>query len=249
MNDALNRTLATLPASVEVCLFVSDAHGVIYQHNATTAWPAASLIKLGIAAYGHACWLKDSALLNQQLTLTDEERVGGAGVLRFMATNTYTIGDLLQLMLMQSDNTATNALIDCFGLANINTWLQSHYPGAVLGRRLMQAGAQNTLTAQAGAQLLAACFKPDDYWAVVQSALRHQVVQHKLCLATACGEFPVLTTYNKTGELAHYEHDAARFSNGEHWIDCVVLTHYETDRAAAIRYLQAVGRLVATSLC
>lgn len=65
-------------------------------------------------ALGHAHW-------NEPITLHAGEAVAGAGVLHFLdAPVTLTLKDVTTMMVILSDNTATNLLIDRFPTATIN---------------------------------------------------------------------------------------------------------------------------------
>ena len=59
---------------------------------------------------------------NDTVTLTKENQTGGSGVLGFFDTPvTLTLKDILSMMVMVSDNTATNVAIDTIGLDAVNT--------------------------------------------------------------------------------------------------------------------------------
>jgi beta-lactamase class A len=81
----------------------------------------ASVIKLAILYHvlrelraGQADW-------SDKLTLKKEDQVAGSGVLQFFDTPLQlTLHDVVSMMIDLSDNTATNLLIDRFGIAPIN---------------------------------------------------------------------------------------------------------------------------------
>jgi beta-lactamase class A len=84
----------------------------------------ASVIKLGILLDAAEQIRSGHTALGEKLVLTTENQVGGAGVLgQLTAPLTLTLGDTLTLMVIQSDNTATNIAIDRLGLAHINSTL------------------------------------------------------------------------------------------------------------------------------
>lgn len=84
----------------------------------------ASVIKLGILLDAAAQIRSGQAALADKLVLTKENQVGGSGVLSQLTVPlTLTLGDTLALMVIQSDNTATNMAIDRLGLAHINSTL------------------------------------------------------------------------------------------------------------------------------
>jgi beta-lactamase class A len=86
----------------------------------------ASVIKLGILLDAAEQIRGGMAALDEQLTLTKANQVGGSGVLGLMDTpRTLTLRDTLTLMVVLSDNTATNVAIDRLGLAHIDATLQA----------------------------------------------------------------------------------------------------------------------------
>ena len=113
-------------------------HGkvALYAHNLKTGSTAslqpdepvktASVIKMGILLDAAEQIRAGSASLSGKLTLTHENQVQGSGVLgQLTAPLTLTLGDTLHLMVVLSDNTATNLAIDRLGLAHINATLRA----------------------------------------------------------------------------------------------------------------------------
>lgn len=86
----------------------------------------ASTIKLAILwtalreiATGHASW-------SEKLTLRQDDSVGGSGVLHFLDTPaTFTLKDVATMMVIVSDNTGTNLLIDRFGTPLVDSNMAS----------------------------------------------------------------------------------------------------------------------------
>ncbi len=64
--------------------------------------------------------------LDEGITVPDEVKVGGTGVLKEFGdgTATLSIGDLASLMVTVSDNTATNIIIDIVGFDDVNALLE-----------------------------------------------------------------------------------------------------------------------------
>src|SRR5690554_1292957 len=88
---------------------------------ATEPVPAASTIKLFILAA-----LLDSHGLSGEIELRPGDQVGGSGVLNSLsAGRSWSVRDLATLMIIVSDNTATNVLIDLLGVEFINGWIQA----------------------------------------------------------------------------------------------------------------------------
>src|SRR5690606_14639683 len=71
-------------------------------------------------------------------TLGDHHRVDGTGVLRHLQAGArLTLLDLATLMIVVSDNTATNALIDRLGMASIQVTISRlGLAGTRLGRKM-----------------------------------------------------------------------------------------------------------------
>jgi len=84
-------------------------------------FPTASAIKTAVMVEAFHQVAAGRIRKDQLLTLTDEVRVGGSGVLHSLrAGGQHSVGDLLLLMIALSDNTATNMLIALVGTRAVN---------------------------------------------------------------------------------------------------------------------------------
>lgn len=89
--------------------------------NADAAAPTASTIKLTILYEALVEIDQGKARLDEPIQLAKDNQVEGSGVLGLLdAPKTLTLKDALTLMIALSDNTATNLVIDRFGLKAIN---------------------------------------------------------------------------------------------------------------------------------
>ncbi|MHB1022524.1 MAG: serine hydrolase [Acidobacteriaceae bacterium] len=90
----------------------------------------ASVIKLTILYEAMEEVRAGKAKWDEKITLHQDDKVLGSGILHFFdAPLTLTLKDALTMMVIVSDNTATNMMIDRFGLDNINAriaWLGLH---------------------------------------------------------------------------------------------------------------------------
>jgi len=113
-------------------------HGkvTLFAHNLKTGQTAAllpdelvktaSVIKLGVLLDAAEQIRSGKATLDEQLALTKPNQVEGSGVLALMDTPmALTLRDDLTLMVVLSDNTATNVAIDRLGLAHINATIRA----------------------------------------------------------------------------------------------------------------------------
>jgi len=125
-----------LDQQLQVIAKAHHGHVVLFAHNLKTGQTAsldpdlpvqtASVIKLGILLDAAEQIRSGHATLADKLVLTKENQVGGSGVLgQLTASLTLTLGDTLTLMVIQSDNTATNMAIDRLGLTHINNTLRA----------------------------------------------------------------------------------------------------------------------------
>ena len=95
--------------------------------NADTRFPTASSIKTAILVEAFRQIGEGKLQRDQIVTLREDEKVGGSGVLTNLhAGLPLTLTDLLVLMITQSDNTATNMVVGLVGTANVNRTLESY---------------------------------------------------------------------------------------------------------------------------
>ena len=95
--------------------------------NADTRFPTASTIKTAVMVEVYH-QIQEGKLTRQQVVpLTDAVKQGGSGVLQPLdAGLNLTVKDLLTLMVIVSDNTATNMLIDLVGTASVDRRIESY---------------------------------------------------------------------------------------------------------------------------
>ncbi len=195
-------------------VIINQSTGEKLKLNPEMIFPSASMIKVPIM-YEMMRQVASGALaLEQLLVVTDEVRVTGAGILQELRPNiTMTVKELMTLMIVLSDNTATNMLIDLIGMEAVNqTMLELGLTSTVLRRRMMdfdaaRAGKENETSAQDMALLFEIIENrkslPDEYHTLMLDILKRQQVRDKLPFYLP--EETVLA--NKTGTLEGVEHD------------------------------------------
>jgi beta-lactamase class A len=197
-------------------LVVLDAHGrVAVEHNPRRPFLAASVIKLPILL--HYGLLVQSGRLDpgRRLTLLAKDKVSGAGVLQDLAPGCrLTVNDLATLMIILSDNTATNMLIDLLGTDPVNETLDMLALHDTRLRRKMfdweaqKQGIENVTTARDTADLLLSLWQGrhllPDMRERLLAILRRQQNRSKLPAQTADPK----RWAHKTGELEDADHDA-----------------------------------------
>jgi beta-lactamase class A len=95
--------------------------------NADTRFPTASTIKTAVMVEAYQQAANGRLPLTTAIALKESEKVGGSGVLNGMHDGlSLTVADLIHLMIVLSDNTATNLLIERLGTARVNERLDSY---------------------------------------------------------------------------------------------------------------------------
>lgn len=116
---------------------------------------AASVIKLPVMAEAFRRIQTGELDPAEEIEIRPEDKMPSCGALTYMHDGLRaTVMDLITLMIILSDNTATNLLIDRLGMARINqTMEEMGIPGVCLRRKLFDAeksrqGVENTVTAR-----------------------------------------------------------------------------------------------------
>ena len=108
-------------------------------------FPAASLIKLSIAGATYQRATDGGIRLSDQIVLQEGDKVGGTGILQTQpAGTTYTIDQLITIMLLNSDNTAANLLVERIGgFGTVNAFSAAQGMGnTVMRRKLYDLASQ-----------------------------------------------------------------------------------------------------------
>lgn len=108
-------------------------------------FPAASLAKIPIAIELLRRVDMGQFDLSERLDTSEVARAGGGGVLDYLdPTTRLTLGDLLTLMLVVSDNTASNVLLDLVGMGEVNESMSRlNLTRTRLARHFMDFAARN----------------------------------------------------------------------------------------------------------
>ena len=96
--------------------------GESYEYNADRAMPTASLIKLPVMIATYDAVEKGKLSLSEMIELKKDDQVQGSGILtaHFSPGTQISLRDAIRLMIVYSDNTATNLVLDKLGLQATN---------------------------------------------------------------------------------------------------------------------------------
>jgi beta-lactamase class A len=107
-----------------------------YNENAVVS--SASTIKILIMAEIMNQVNKGLLSLIQRVKVKEDDRIAFSILSMLDKDNTYTLQDIITLMIVQSDNTATNVLIDIAGMNNINSFIkQIGLKNTILQRKML----------------------------------------------------------------------------------------------------------------
>ena len=100
--------------------------GAVYELGGDDRVSTASTIKIAIMVEAFARISEGKAKWTDELVLTKEKKVGGSGILNEFGDGLHlTLRDAVTLMMIMSDNTATNLLIDVFTADAVNARMAS----------------------------------------------------------------------------------------------------------------------------
>jgi beta-lactamase class A len=101
--------------------------GATIEIDADGRFPTASTIKTAVMIEAWQQAVDGRLPMDTRVSLRDADKVGGSGVLRGLGEGlSLSVADLIHLMIVLSDNTATNMLIDRVGTARVNARLESY---------------------------------------------------------------------------------------------------------------------------
>src|SRR4051794_11647287 len=111
----------------EVSLAVKNLKtGESYEYKADRPMPTASLIKLAVMITTYDEIEKGKLSPDDMIELRKEDQVPGSGVLtaHFSPGTKISLRDAIHLMIVYSDNTATNLVLDKLGIATTNEYMK-----------------------------------------------------------------------------------------------------------------------------
>lgn len=248
LHNQLTSLLAEYDAEAGIVII---ARGARLEINPAQVFPSASLIKVPILYEIMRQAAGGELSLEEEITVRSENRVGGAGILTELRPDIpMTIRELAHLMIVLSDNTATNLLIDRIGLEAVNrTLAHLGLSATILRRRMMdfeaaREGRENMTSAADMAQMLAILTNstgvPPAYGALMLDILKRQQVRDKLPFYLP----EDIVIANKTGTLPGFEHDAGILYLPTGAISVSVLTGNLKFNYLGLQLVARIGQLV-----
>jgi beta-lactamase class A len=197
--------------------------------------PSASLVKVPIMLSCFYAAQDNKINLKNTVILRSSKKVGGSKVLGDKPSGSvFTLEELLDPMITQSDNTATNMLIDSLGFDLLNTYFNKiGLKNTNISRKMMdfaerREGKENYTTAQEMAYLLKRIyykkFLNKDISERCLELLGQQKVNDRIPRKLPKGTFVV----HKTGLENYICHDAGIvFTDKGNFLICVLVRHQD----------------------
>lgn len=239
--------LATLPG--EVCLYAKDlGAGESCAYRADAPVVAASVIKIPLLIEAFRQAEAGQLVMEETVSIRPEDKMPSCGALTYLHDGlTVTWRDLCVLMIILSDNTATNLLIDRLGMDAVNDTLRRlGCEKTVLRRKLFDAqasarGIENTIAAGEMGLLLEKMFRGQcvsaEADAAMLSILRDQRLNGKMPFFLHGAGVKIA---HKTGEDDGITHDVGILYGNHPIALCFASQH--TDVPAFERLIQDAAR-------
>lgn len=215
----LKQELSEVPGLAS-CWWRDLTTGETFGWQEDAAHSSASIIKIFLMAFLFRLFRKGELHPEEQIVLRPEQIAPSAGVLSYLRDcRKLSVRDLMELMIIVSDNSATNVLIDLAGMDALNAFLADELglQQTRLRRKMMDLdaiarGRDNTTSAREAGLVLERIYRgtlisPEDSLEMLR-VLKHQQ-DSSLIPWYLREELPEHTIAHKTGGLDHVVHDAA----------------------------------------
>jgi beta-lactamase class A len=219
------------------------------EHLGHEVFPLASTIKLALIYELFKQADGGQIDLDERRTLDRRQAVGGTGILVELTTPSLSLRDYATLMIVLSDNTATNVLIDAVGMENVtNRMAAAGMPTLKLRRKMIdlaaaRRGDENVGTPADVSKLLGMLYRGDGLTKRSAEALV-AILKKPKATALRRGIPETVAVANKFGTLDGVETDAGIvYLEGRPYVIAVATT-FLNDNAAGEAAITAASRAV-----
>lgn len=204
--------------------------------NEQIVFPSASTIKLVIMAELLDRVNNKDISLDEQINIGDYNKVGGDGILKELETKvSLSYKDILTLMIILSDNYATNILIDVLGFENINKQAEKlGLSNTKLKRKMMDQeavknGKENMTTAEDMKHILELIYNKE-YISKEMSVLANDIMLRQQVNGLNIYLPEEIKIAHKTGDLDKLEHDVGIvYLDNKDYIICVLTKNLDSN--------------------
>jgi len=212
-------------------------------------FPAASIIKIPVILEFFRQVEKGKLKFDEHIILKEEDKTGGAGVLFELHSGLeLTLIDLARLMIVISDNSATNILLSYTGFDEVNQFMKEMgMTSSALRRKMMvpcESNGENIITVSDIMVLLEKLLKGEILSSVhtgeVINILKRQQYNEKIPLYLPEG----VEIAHKTGELQGVRHDVAIIYLPDTIYLLCILTKELKDEIQGDRFIAEISKLI-----
>ncbi|MGP4106270.1 serine hydrolase [Virgibacillus sp. L01] len=234
-------------------IFIRTDDGTI-AINAYEPRKAASLVKLPILIEAFRQLEADLFRADTLVYIEQDMKVGGAGVINHLtSSNVYSYKNLMELMIIISDNTAANLILDKIEMDQVNI-LAKHLKceHTLIQRNFMDtvsqaAGFENYTSASDMCHFLTIIANRgktinDNSRSQILEILSNQQLNGKL--ASYLPFDSNVKLYHKSGELNGVEHDAAILEYQNKRVEAVVMSEGWENNGIGKRHIADIGKLL-----
>ena len=213
VRQAIEQVTAPYGQAVSVTYLPVGTPAGIVSVNGSTQHASASMIKLVVLAALFDKVAAGEIDLSAQVEVKASDLVSGTGTVQDDGTGTYELRELARRMIADSDNTATNVIVDLIGMDAVNEEASKlGLTGTVMARKMMDVvaadqGMRNRMTSDDAATILnliaSGKLVNEQMSELAMSFLLQQTINAGLTDAIPAG----VQVAHKTGELNQAEHD------------------------------------------
>lgn len=201
---------------IKYSLYVEDLNNneVLLDINTEESVQSASMIKIFIMAEAFN-QISEGKFMAEKIIRIKHENIVPGSLIRNLSSYTYSIKDIIFLMMNSSDNTATNEIIDLLGMENINDFIHKHgLKETVINRKMMdfekiKQGFDNTTSARDISSILKKLYYKDlndeIYCDQMMNIMKKQMDNRMMSRNI---DKNIAKIYHKSGDLPKLNHDA-----------------------------------------
>lgn len=213
VRQAIEQVTAPYGQAVSVTYLPVGSPAGVVSVNGSTQHASASMIKLVVLAALFDKVAAGEIDLSAQVEVNVSDIVSGTGTVQDDGPGTYELQELARRMIADSDNTATNVIVDLIGMDAVNEEASKlGLTGTVMARKMMDVvaadqGMRNRMTSDDAATILnliaSGKLVNEQMSELAMSFLLQQTINAGLTDAIPAG----VQVAHKTGELNQAEHD------------------------------------------
>ncbi len=226
----------------KVGIYIKDLKtGITLGYNEDILFPSASLVKTPLMGVVYKAQQDGLLNLEDEITLRNKHKTWGSGILKkYKPGKKLKIRKIVELMIIESDNTATNMLTDLLGFDYINNTFKNDFCLSVtrINRKIMDLsarykGIENYTTAKEMGLFLEKLYKGE----IVSKPASQEMIEilKKQKISDRIPRFlpHSLNIAHKTGFLRKVCHDTGIiFTPNGDFIICILTSDFKSSRIA-----------------